>query len=94
METSEYITIKNKSTVLVAVNDFRGCHQLKVTAKDVVKYYGTQVRSMSGCRTLAGFSGDWRYIDYLAQECLDIFKQSCRTTLVREAKKYGMTPKF
>ena len=66
----------------------------KIKIIDVVKYYATQACSLSGCRTLAGFTSDWRYIDNLAKECLEWFKFVNIETLRKEGKKLGLEAKF
>ena len=48
----------------------------------------------SGCRTLAGITGDWRPIDQLARECLEWFKFINPDGLRREGLKVGLKPKF
>jgi hypothetical protein len=65
--------------------------KLKVTVADVIKYYHGDARNItSGMRSLAGFAGDWRNIDALAKECLEIFKIINRPALEKEGKKFGM----
>jgi hypothetical protein len=68
--------------------------QLKVTIDDVAKYYAEEARSMSGCRTLAGETGDWRPIDQIANDCLEYFKSVNIEGMRKVGKKYGLTPKF
>jgi len=66
----------------------------KITVENVIYYYAHDARNMtSGCRSLGELAGDWRPIDRLAKECLEIYKVLKRDQLVREAKKHGMTPK-
>lgn len=66
----------------------------KVTPEAVIRYYATDARNISsGCRTLAGIIGDWRPIDNLAKQCLEIYKVIKRDILVRIAKSYDMQPK-
>jgi hypothetical protein len=67
---------------------------VRVRITDVAKYFAREARSMSGCRTLAGITGDWRPIDYIAQDCLEYFKEVNVEALRREARKQGIEPKF
>jgi hypothetical protein len=63
----------------------------RVTPKDVIEYYAYEARNLSsGCRTLAGIIGDWRPIDALAKQCLNIYKVLKRPELQKEARKHGM----
>ena len=66
----------------------------RVRIADVARYFKTEARSMSGCRTLAGITGDWRNIDYIAQDCLGYFKEVSVEALRRAARREGMEPKF
>ena len=62
-----------------------------VTPKDVIEYYAHEAGNISsGCRTLAGMTGDWRPIDTLAKTCLNIYKVVKRKDLVKEARKHNM----
>jgi hypothetical protein len=66
----------------------------RVRIGDVVEYFRTQARSMSGCRTLAGITGDWRPIDAIAQDCFEYFKNVNIVELRRAGRRVGLTPKF
>jgi len=91
----EYILEAGKTFIKIRVSDWRGDQDLKVTVKDVVEYYRYEARNISsGCRTLAGYTGDWRPIDSLAKECLEWFKFVNIEALRREGRKYGLIPKF
>jgi len=67
---------------------------VRVRIADVARYFKTEARSMSGCRSLAGITGDWRNIDYIAQDCLEYFKEVNVEEMRRAGKREGMTPKF
>jgi hypothetical protein len=68
---------------------------LKVRIDDVAKYYAREACNMtSGCRTLAGETGDWRMIDYIAQDCLEYFKDVNVEGMRKAARKLGLEPKF
>jgi len=67
----------------------------RIRISDVAEYFSTQARNMtSGCRTIAGITGDWRPIDNIAQNCLSYFRQVNVEGIRREARKLGLTPKF
>jgi len=67
---------------------------VRVRIADVAKYYAREACSMSGCRTLAGIVGDWRPIDYIAQDCLEYFKRVNVEGMRKAARKLGLEPKF
>mgnify|MGYP001123227506 CR=1 FL=1 len=84
-----------KNYIIVFVEDWRGCNEHKITIEDVVEYYATQaINISSGCREISTISGDWRNIDYLAKECIEIFKWLNIETLRRISRKRGLIPKF
>ncbi len=84
-EQPTYLKIRN-GKVLVNVDG----HFKPVTAIDIVEYFDRETRSLSGLRTIGSISGDWRMIDRLAYELLDIFKILSPSTLNRESSKYGI----
>jgi len=91
-EVPEYLDIVNKNRIRIKVEDWRGRRWIEITPKDVIEYYDTQARNItSGVRNLAGHLGDWRNIDALAKESLEIFKITSRPELERLGKKRGMT---
>jgi hypothetical protein len=66
---------KNSITLHAGVNVL-GDREVTITMDDVADYYRDQAgdATYSGCRTLAGMTGDWRPIDMMARECLKWFK--------------------
>ena len=74
-------------TLHMGINVF-GDREVKITMDDISDYYRDQAgdATHSGCRTLAGMTGDWRPIDMMARECLKWFK-SVNITGVRRAVK-------
>ena len=72
----------------------KGDRVLRVTINDVAKYFAQEARSMSGCHTLAGETGDWRPIDNIAQACLEFFKQVNIEGMRTAGRKFGLEPKF
>jgi len=91
-EVPEYITGIKKSEISIRVTKGWGeSINLTITPEDVIEYYHKDARNISsGIRTIAGFSGDWRHIDELAKESLEIYKVINREALIREADKHGM----
>ncbi len=91
----KYILEVGKSFIKIRVSDWRGEQDLRVTVKNVVAYYVYWADNIiSGCRTLAGYTSDWRPIDRLAKECLEWFKLVNIGELRRESRKCGLVPKF
>lgn len=86
-----YILEVGKTFIKIRVSDWQGEQDLRVTVKDVVDYYYYWARNItSGCRTLAGYTSDWRPIDRLAKECLEWFKFVDIEALKREGRKHGI----
>ncbi len=91
----EYILEAGKSYIKIRVSDWQGDQDLKVTVKNVVAYYVYWVDNIiSGCRTLADYTGNWRPVDRLAKECLEWFKFVNIRALRIESRKCGLVPKF
>lgn len=87
----EYILEAGKSFIRIRVSDWQGNQDLTVTVKDVVEYYRYEAGNIiSGCRTLAGYIGDWRPVDRLAKECLGWFKLVNIEELRRTSRKNGL----
>lgn len=95
-EVPDYLLNYGKSFITFRVSVYEGApvKTLKITIKDVAKYYAFQANGMSGIRTIAGFSTDWRHVDGIAKEALEYFKQVNVETLRKEAMKLGIKPKF
>lgn len=91
-EVPGYIVSASEDYLTIKVSDVltEQSRNLKITITDVVEYYKTQARSMSGIRTIAGHVGDWRPIDNIAKECLEWFKFVNRDKLAKLARKEGM----
>ena len=67
----------------------------KITIEDVARYYAYQADNIvSGCRKIADLVDDWRYIDYIAQECLEWFKFINIEKLRKTCIRYGLIPRF
>ena len=89
------IVSKNRIKIKAEVWEGAGAKWITITPKDVIDYYRPNRRMgaselMSGARTLAGFTTDWRMVDNMAKESLEIFKVLNREALKKEGKKYGM----
>jgi hypothetical protein len=68
---------------------------VKITMDDVAKYFANEADNiMSGVRTIAGITGDWRPIDELAHMCLEWFKFVNIEGMRRVSRRYGLNPKF
>lgn len=88
-----YLNIINKDKIKIRAEQWEGAgaKEITITPKDVVDYYHTEARNItSGVRSLAGFAGDWRMVDGMAKEALEVFKILNKPALDREAKKRGM----
>ena len=92
-----YVKGAGKDFIRIAVEDSwrPEIKVLTVTVSDVIKYYKTDARNLSsGCRTLAGWTDDWRGIDTMANECMEYFKFVNIKDLRKAAVAEGLTPKF
>lgn len=68
---------------------------IRITPDEVAEFYSSQANNLSsGCRTLAGLTGDWRPISELAQACMDWFKQVNVAGMRRAARRLGLEPRF
>ena len=90
-----YIKAKNINILIVrAGSDWEGYKNSNISVADVIYYYYRDARNItSGLRQLGKIAGDWRQIDGLAKECLEIFKVINRSALERAGKKFDMTLK-
>ena len=91
-----FVEEANRSKLVVrCTNAFEERVSLTITLADVAEYYATQARNLtSGCRTLAGLTGDWRQIDGLASMALEWFKQVNIQGMRRAARSRGLEPRF
>ena len=88
----EYFTDIRKAEITVKVDDgWQGVNEHVITPYDVVEYYHKDARNLlSGARSLGTIVGDWRNVDAIANEVLQIYKAINRNAIVKEADKYGM----
>lgn len=91
-----YIQDAGKTFITLRAGDeIFGDRKVKITMEDVVDYYLTQAANItSGCRSLAGLTGDWRPIDMMARECLGWFRHVNIEGMRRAARKQGLVPRF
>lgn len=88
-----YLNVVDRNKLRIMASPYEGAEGkwIDITPADVVNYYATDARDItSGARSLAGFGGDWRMIDNMAKESLEVFKVLNRKALDRESKKRGM----
>lgn len=92
----QWVKTLSRTYLIVRVsNILEETQDLKVTQQDVAEFYDTQAMNMmSGARTLAGWTGDWRPVSELAQFCLDWFKLVDIKGMRRVSRKRGLVPKF
>lgn len=99
-EIPEYVKGAGKSYIIINFghewDDKAGkIKPRKITIKDVIDYYKNWSWNISsGCRQLAGFTSDWRFIDNIAKECLEWFKFVNVEELRKAGRKAGLEPKF
>lgn len=95
-EVPSYLKIVSKNIIKIKAGQYEGAaiKWIKITPKDVINYYKQDnsmgCAGMSGCRTLSTFTTDWRMVDNMAKECLEIFKLINKETLQKEGKEFGM----
>src|SRR5437867_137632 len=87
-----FVQRAGKTFLVIRCGDVFGQEQIiRVTPDDLAEFFATQANNLSsGCRTLAGLTGDWRPISELAQACLDWFKQVNVTAMRRAARRLGL----
>lgn len=92
----DFVRRAGRTFLVVRCGDgFGGEQTIRVTPDDVAAFFATQARNLtSGCRTLAGLTGDWRVISELAQACLDWFKNVNVTGMRRAARRRALVPRF
>jgi hypothetical protein len=93
-EVPGYVVTATKESITINIGNWDGSHTVKITVHDVAKYYAQQAGSMSGCRTIAGFTSDWRGIDQIASECLEWFKFVNVEAMRRAGRSFGIEPRF
>lgn len=95
-ELGEFVQKAGKTFLTLDCADvFGDCQRVTVTLDNLVEFFATQANNLtSGCRTLAGLTGDWRPISQLANACLDWFKHVNVQGLRRAARRRNLTPRF
>ncbi len=95
-DVPKYLKVLSKNRIQIRAGQWEGAPTkwITITPKDVINYYRQDnpmgCAGMSGARTLAGFTTDWRMVDNMAKESLEIFKRINRPALVKEGKMHGM----
>jgi len=95
-EPPGYLRRVTKEKIIINVDGgWQGQGEHTITIKDVAEYYAYEANNLlSGCRTLGTITGDWRPVDRIAKECLEIFKCVNIEGIRRESRKLGLVPKF
>lgn len=95
-DLGSFVEQADQMTLVITCNNaFDEQESLTITPDDVAKYYATEARNLtSGCRTLAGMTGDWRPIDELASLALEWFKQVNIKMMREAALRLGLVPKW
>lgn len=96
-EIPGYIVTAGKTYITLLLAQWEGdcAKPVKIRIADVIEYYRSQANNIvSGCRTIAGFTGDWRHVDNIAKECLGWFKYVNVEELRRAGCKVGLEPRF
>jgi hypothetical protein len=91
-----FVLRAGKNFLVIRANDvFQQPTTVKITPDDLAEFYATQAGNLlSGCRTLAGLTGDWRPISGLADTCLSWFKRVNLKVMRQAARKRGLEPRF
>jgi hypothetical protein len=91
-----FVQRAGKTFLILRCGDVFGEEQtVRVTPTNLVEFFATQAsKLLSGCRTLAGLTGDWRPMSELAQLCLDWFKIVNVVCVRRAARRFGLVPRF
>lgn len=96
LRVGDFVQRAGKTFLVLRCSDPLGDERtIRVTPDDVAEFFATQARNLtSGCRTLAGLTGDWRSISELAQAALDWFKSVNVAGMRRAARRRHLVPRF
>jgi hypothetical protein len=91
-----FVKRAGKSFLVVrAANVFGEAETVRITPDNLAEFYATQANNLlSGCRTLASLTGDWRSISQLADAALGWFKRVNLEGMRRAGRKVGLQPRF
>jgi hypothetical protein len=91
-----FVVKAGKTYLVIRCGDVFGEEQtIRVTPDNLAEFFATQACNLtSGCRTLAGLTGDWRPISQLAQAALDWFKTVNLLAMRKAARTVGLIPRF
>jgi hypothetical protein len=92
----EFVERTGKSFLVIRASDvFEQPQIIRVTPENLAEFYATQATNLSsGCRTLAGLTGDWRPISQLADLALAWFKRVNIEAMRRAGRKAGLEAQF
>ena len=92
----EFVQRAGKTFLVLRCGDVFGDERtIRLTPEDVAEFFSTQERKLtSGCRTLAGLTGDWRSISELAQAVLDWFKCVTIVGMRRAGRRWHLIHRF
>ncbi len=92
----DFVERAGKTFLVVRRCDVSGdARAVRVTPDDVADFYAAQARdSASGCRTLAGRTGDWRAVSASSKAALDWFGSVNLIGMRRAACRRGLVPRF
>lgn len=96
IEIGEFVRKAFKSKIVLRCHTaFEEELDLVITLDDLAEYYATQARNLtSGCRTIAGLTADWRYVNNIAEVALEWFRRVNVEGIRKAGRKFGITPKF
>lgn len=91
-----FVKRAGKTFLVIRCGDVFGDERLiRITPDAIAEFYASQAGNLlSGCRTLAGLTGDWRPVSELAKAALDWFKQVNVAGIRRAARRLGLVPWF
>jgi len=92
----DFVQRAGKSLLVIkAANVFGEPQTVRITPDNLAEFYATQANNLvSGMRTLAGLTGDWRPVSQLADLALAWFKRVNIEGMRRAARRAGLRPRF
>lgn len=91
-----FVQRAGKTFIVLRCGDVFGQDRtITVNPQDVAEFFSSQATNLlSGCRTLAGLTGDWRPVSEMAQACLAWFKLVNVVGMRQAARHVGLVPRF
>ena len=93
-DNSDWVINAARDHLTIWVSDGNDMSELTITPADVIHYYCTEAGSRNSLRSLAGYPGDWRYMNELANTALQFFANVDGDTFRQQCRANGLTPKF